>query len=251
MIKFRHMLWSVILLALIASVAWGQLPTKGLVLYLTMEEGKGNIINDQSGNGSKATITGDPKWVKGKFGTGIEFDGETNYAVVNHNPVFDFTEMTAAAWVNWSGLSAGYRFVMCQWGSPGNEWILRVDNKGNFAAVWFIDGKVQKDTERKPFPQGQWQHIAIAHRDGAQTIYRDGEVAVSAKRAGKLAVGKDNVFIGANGTEGDKFGGILDELALWNRALTQDEIKMTMQGITPVRPEGSITTLWGRLKLKS
>jgi len=62
---------------------------------------------------------------------------------------------------------------------------------------------------------------------------------------------KDNIFIGSNGTKDGKFGGILDELALWNRVLTQDEFKIAMGAPTPaVRLESKLPAFWGELKVK-
>ena len=252
MIRFGNILCYVILMFFITVAAWGQLPANGLVLYLNLDEGEGTIVNDQSATGTVGNISGDPSWVDGKFGGGLQFDGANNYVVIEHNTAFDFIEMTAAAWVNWSGLSAGFRFIICQWGSPGNEWIMRLDNAGHLAAIWFVDGAVVRNTDTGNFPQGQWEHVAVTFKDGEQKVYHNGEVVVSSNNTGTLAIGVNSIYIGSNGTKGDKFGGIMDEVALWNRVLSEDEIKSAMLGTaSAVLPNDSLTTSWGKVKLSS
>ena len=249
MIRAKYLLWCIVFLFITSSLAFGQFPKTGLVLYFMFEGGKDAIIEDDSGNGNDATVNGDPKWVDGKYGKGLQFDGNANYLVVKHKPIFDFTEMTAAAWVNWSGLSAGFRFIICQWGSPGNEWIMRIDSEGRFAAVWLIDNLVTRDTEEKKFPQDEWQHVAVTYKDGEQKLYRNGEVVISSNHKGKLPSGNDDVYIGCNGTKGDKFGGVMDEVAIWNKALTDVQIKMVMDGFNAtVQPKDALSISWGLLK---
>ena len=47
-----------------------------LLLYLPFDDGAGKNPKDASGNGNKASIKGDLKWVKGKFNGALEFDGD-------------------------------------------------------------------------------------------------------------------------------------------------------------------------------
>ena len=246
MIRVKRLLWSIVFLVVASSLAWGQFPKTGLVLYFTFEGGEGKTIEDDSENGNDAVVNGDPQWVEGKYDNGLQFDGATDHLVVEHSPLFDFTEMTAAAWVNWSGLSAEHRFIICQWNTV---WIMRIDNEGHFSAVWTIDKMTVTSCLGGEFPQDEWQHVAIALKDGEQKIYRDGEVVTKDEDRGELSIGDANVFIGCSGTKGDKFGGIMDEVAVWNRALSENEITAAMLGSAiAVRSDDSLVTSWGRLK---
>ena len=51
---------------------------KELVAYYSFDEGEGNVLHDLSGNGNDGTIYG-AKWVDGKYGKALEFDGRNNY----------------------------------------------------------------------------------------------------------------------------------------------------------------------------
>ena len=67
---------------LTAALGYADIPESAFVGAWLFDEGQGDNIKDASGNGNHATIAdGDPKWVKGKFGMAMEFDGEVDYLV--------------------------------------------------------------------------------------------------------------------------------------------------------------------------
>jgi len=69
-----------------------------LVLYLPFDEGTGDIAKDGSGNGNDGVLNGKPKWVEGKYGSALEFDGKTNYVEVPFSDTLNITEnLTRAA----------------------------------------------------------------------------------------------------------------------------------------------------------
>ena len=82
-------------------VAQASLDDKSLVLYLSFDEGKGDIAKDSSKHGHDGTLINNPKWVGGKFGKALEFDGnkETHVKV----PITDALQLrekfSAAFWV--------------------------------------------------------------------------------------------------------------------------------------------------------
>ncbi len=59
---------------------------KDLVAYWMFDEGTGRIVKDMTGNGHDGKFVGDPKWVTGKFGKALEFDGSSNYVEVPDDP---------------------------------------------------------------------------------------------------------------------------------------------------------------------
>jgi hypothetical protein len=78
-----------------------------VVLYLPFDEGKGKEVKDLSKSG-KIGVLGTkgkelPKWVDGKFGKALEFDGETNFVEIEETPDFSFASdpgtITLGAWV--------------------------------------------------------------------------------------------------------------------------------------------------------
>ena len=69
-----------------------------LVGYWPFDEGKGSP-KDASGNENHGKIAGEPRWVDGKFGKALEFDGKDDHIVVKDHPTLDFTKnLTIMAW---------------------------------------------------------------------------------------------------------------------------------------------------------
>ena len=82
-------------------VAQASLDDKSLVLYLSFDEGKGDIAKDSSKHGHDGTLINNPKWVGGKFGKALEFDGnkETHVKVPITDALQLREEFSAAFWV--------------------------------------------------------------------------------------------------------------------------------------------------------
>jgi len=74
---------------------------KIIVAIWLLDENKGNVIEDSSGNGHKGEIQGDVKWVKGKFSSALEFPGKgDSYVLIPHDDAFNLTTFSITAWIN-------------------------------------------------------------------------------------------------------------------------------------------------------
>lgn len=100
----------------------------------------------------------------------------------------------------------------------------------------------------------EWVHICfwLDVEGGSRRIYINGklEVADSGKAgvAYKGTAGK--TIVGSWGDRGQKFNGIIDEVQVWDRALTENEIKESMEDLiaSPVEPLDKLATTWGDIK---
>jgi len=105
---------------------------------------------------------------------------------------------------------------------------------------------------------GEWIHIAfwLDVKATSRKIFINGEENV--KDAGKSGIfykgTAGDTMIGSWGGTGQKFSGIIDEVQVWDRALTEDEIKQSMQDLmklgAAVDGVGKMTNTWGRLKVR-
>ena len=83
----------------LTSLSVANVAEDGLVAYWPFDEGKGKEAMDVTGNGHDGEFNDDPKWVKGKFGTALEFDGEDDHVIVADDPAFAIEEnITLMAW---------------------------------------------------------------------------------------------------------------------------------------------------------
>ncbi len=91
----------VIGLVLFATASEAKINTENMVAAWLFDDGKGKDVKDSSTNGNDGKITGNPKWVAGKFGRALEFDGSTYVEVADNSSLGIVDEITIVAMVNW------------------------------------------------------------------------------------------------------------------------------------------------------
>jgi len=189
--------------------------TAGLKAHYEFE---GNA-NDSSGNGRHGTIVGNPTFAAGQIGQAINFDATGDYVE------FDDTGLpegnaprTMSVWIKPEG--AGVRSAL-EWGSNANTQrcgILVQPSNG----IKFV-GKWADVASNGSVANGEWHYVAEAYDGTNMRIYIDGvldkEQAVSINTV--LNVGRIGVNIQSTG---EFFNGAIDEVRIYDRALTQEEI---------------------------
>ena len=105
----------------------------------------------------------------------------------------------------------------------------------------------------KPTPLNEWAHLAGTY-DGKNLIaYKNGKAVETLKHAGDIKAGDDVVRFGARtDNAGGKFRGVLDEVAIFGEALTEQEIQEIMNDgfefVLAVSPNSKLATTWAYLK---
>ena len=230
-----------------------------LVLYFSFDAVSGKEVKDESGTDNNGKIVGSPKLINGKFGKALQITGEADHVEVEHSDSLIFEE--GITYMAWSLIEA--------WVGDGDQWIdkgahsakgtgcgIMVHASANF---YFMigDGGARQDLTflaASKVPVGnQWHHIAATY-DGKKMIsYGDGEPFGERKADFKLSCTTDKPLFVGGGVERPQyaFDGALDEVAIFNRALSPDEIKLTMEGLKKflaVEVADSLPTKWGKLK---
>ncbi len=207
-----------------------------LVAYWPMDEGTGTTVGDVTGSWD-GTITGDVSWVDGKEGMALEFPGGQNY--VNCGNVEIGPDLTLAYWC--FNPEKAYERSIGQHSAnytddPG--WCVYSRNGGE-GTVWFrVHGVV--DTWDGGIiiipdilPKTEWYHLTFTFEGATRELkgYLDGELKVSKilKAGRSIYPNTNDLRMGHVGT-GEPFAGMLDEVAIWNHVLTEDEILAVMEG---------------------
>ena len=209
---------------------------EGLILYFSFDEAQGNTVEDMTGNSHNGTLKEGAEITAGKIGAGalqIEGGNET-MEVDTFAELETYQDNTYLFWIDFTDPASGGWDQIVAKGAPGSDrspgiWVtpegLSIHyryNPGNLG-TWGITPTGNQDGNF--FEMNTWYHIAGV-KTGAELIaYVNGEEkareAVPAEHAqgeGMLYVGKSQTYAGP----GAKF--IIDELAIYNRPLTQDEI---------------------------
>jgi hypothetical protein len=213
-----------------------------------MDDGSGPIITDSSiynDGGILYPTPAGPDWTRGVVGDGLSFDGNSDYIDLGNPSNLAITgAITIEAWVLRSGPPGSYpsQHAYNNIVAKGGIWTsnsayvfgIRHTNDASYNGLylsWKNGGTtygVQTWTGYDPFDDGQWHHIAGV-RDANYDIrlYIDGQLSATDTDNIAPIDGGQNVFIG-RGTHGNwnegNFNGKLDEVAIWEKALSPDEI---------------------------
>ena len=238
-----------------SSTVWAK-PPDGLVFFLAFDEGSGDKVNDLSGFGNHGIIEGKIDWIKGKFKGGFHFDGITHIAVKNVKPLTELTHpMSVAVWVN-PDVLGGWRNIieMDRTGaSKVGGWKMGLHDSGSI--VWTTYG-VKDFISTTPLETGKWTHV-VSTWDGAQAIvYVDGKPDAPIAGGGVIDV-KDTADIpsldlGWRRSSGvSTFQGGMDEVCIFKKMLSQNEITAIMKGVgdlMSVDSKEKLSTAWGNIK---
>jgi hypothetical protein len=98
------------------TLGYADVPKDALISAWLFDEGKGDTVEDASGNGNDMTIAGGaPKWVEGKVGKAMEFDGGADYLTAPDSPNLDSIngpDVSIVAWVNGTSFAGAARHVL-------------------------------------------------------------------------------------------------------------------------------------------
>ncbi len=211
----------------------------GLVGYWSFNEGTSTIAHDFSGNGNNGTLSGStlPAWTSGKFGNGLSFDGSTSYVdIANSSGVADnLSAMTVSAWFKTTNTSGNGQNIVAKDTSVNNGvgWALFTDGGSAFICLGVSGSVYTCAGTTANVADGKWHHAVwtmTGNSFAAQTIYIDGIAQslsnVSGGTVSSFSNGVD-IYIGADAgsaSNDQKFNGSIDEVRIYNRALTATEV---------------------------
>jgi len=228
--------------------------TSGLVGYWRFEEGSGTTASDSSGNGNNGTLTSSSMWTTGgEFGNGINFTGTNlqniSIASTSSSLSSNSTGLTVATWINaasWpqsaSALSAG---IVSDWNTftVGSQkgYLLRVFNNTGCLIFTFniADGINYNSTNSHCsdintfYSTNTWIFVVgVYSANNYLKIYVNG-VQSSSTTSNIASVmmpqTSKSLYIGYTGINAGYFNGTIDEVQIWNRSLTADEVRELYQ----------------------
>jgi len=200
---------------------------------------------DTSGQGNHGTFTNmdlNKSIVRGKLGQALNFDGVDDYVTGSATAIANATQFTVAMWVyrTKTGSTYGYFSTLGADGSVNGPFIdggFQIDGDGWFGTERFrfivdCDGGDIHVRNQSLVPLNTWTHIAVAW-DGVCSasnvlFYFNGaqeSATVLSGTAGGSYTAASGAFKIARRVSASNFGGLIDDVRIYNRALTGDEIK--------------------------
>jgi len=260
-----------IVLALTTNIVYGQVIEDGLISYWTFDKDDidGIVVKDIVGE-QHAQMQGSSQIVEGKVGNAIELNGSTDWLLVNddiNTMKLPTREITCEVWVSPEEFDAWGTFLGVFQDNGGFEkgWILgTVHNEEGAGANEFSFAISSEDADdgdgdltyfhSGPYEIGNWYHVAGVY-DGIKTkIYVNGELVVDSEGQSGDIVYPDNGFfvIGVykDDNEHDPFKGKLDEIRLYDKALTEENVlqNMNSEGMA-LDAFAKLSISWGEIKI--
>jgi hypothetical protein len=262
--KARFLLIGVVVLfvaCVLTTSSYAKIDSKTAIGIWLLDEGKGDITADSSGNKNDGTLGSNPVWVDGKFGKALEFSGVNNYVDAGNNiSLYPTKTISVFAWIYPHNVSpADYPRIVSTLKNDGtwkgyeiyqnvntNNIAVQINTGGSFAA--YSIGALTKNV---------WAHVGFTFDGKSIITYFNGVASNPNSDPGDITytVPAANLRIAFNPNVGSDFDGIIDEVAVFNAVLIEQDIKSIMTdgidkalNLTAVDSAGKLATTWGDLK---
>ena len=223
-----------------------------LVLHLSFDELAGDVVKDSSEFGNDAIFNkGNPKLIDGVFGKAMEFDGKTAGEIADSPSLDIVNAITIEFWALVKGGEAIQSGV-----EKGAAWVsglynlAALYNGGTILQFFDLPEPCNDDNIGPSIQDGEWHFLAGTWDGDNILLYIDGELEAEMPCKGELKPNDAPLFIGARGGSGRFLTGALDEIKMYNYALTKEALLKDMaEPVTlHVDVHDKLATVWARLK---
>jgi len=231
-------------------------PPAGLIAHWKFDEGSGTTASDSSGNGNNGTLTNGPLWITGKSGRAIQFDKIDDVVKIDAPTAFDnLPQLTISAWINpKSAGEGGFGRIIEKADGVTNPttrgWNLYVTSSNQIAfAANFASANLDRRSSANTLTLNQWQYVTLTW-DGSSSVsgvhfYVNGnEVTYATNTSGsgtRVLDDTEDLRIGNNESGARTFDGAIDEVKVYNRALTPEEVRQVATAQTARSVNTSLT----------
>jgi hypothetical protein len=219
-----------------------------LVAQWPLDETSGDVVQDIIGGRDGEIINSELSWVPAKFENGLQFDGK-GVVEVTKDPELELTDsVTLTAWVKFDDLEGRQDIV-----SYADSYAIMKESD-NTLRGFIYQGAWPMANGATAAEADQWYFAAMTYDSMEIRIYVNGELDGSVGAPGEIQFQEAPFwFGGAPADQGQPwfFKGILDEVEIWSRAMTEEEVMEVYQNppiSSPVDSKGKLATRWGDLK---
>jgi hypothetical protein len=213
------------MIALAAVLGWTCTSSADLVGWWKFNEGSGSVAGDSSGKGLDASIEG-PAWIEGQSGSALEFNGTDSLVRI---PEFTTGPVqTVAAWIKIDVVQGGQKQIFNGNGPPHMNFEL---------ANGQIEGRVYTGSGNitltgPEVPVGLWTHVAWVWDFSANRseLYIDGESVALGEASNTIEHSSESIIGRHPSATTASFLGAIDEMRIYDHALTLAEIQAAMKG---------------------
>jgi hypothetical protein len=202
-------------------------PGRGLVLHYTFDADEGDRVSDRSTQKNHGKVIGATWSAEGKIGGAYEFDGKNDWIDCGNDPSLSIPgPMTISLWVKFNSKKLNSGLCTKGTGNGGESWLL--DNRFRWVRRKAADGLPVITMNKAGYPPGAWYHLAAVDDGQRLRLYVDGRCVSEAIYGVESQVNDHVVSLGGrqanNGPYNLMLDGLLDEVAIYSRGLSEEEI---------------------------
>lgn len=259
----KTILFVLVFCLIVSEMVFAEIFSTDFVGAWPFDEGVGKKAVDISGKSGDATIQGTPKWVVGKFGSAVKFDGKSDYIEIKLPDIFNGipkNDFTMAFWTNIQDISGSgtiwTRLMEARYDDLNYiQFVIQI-NDGELGVNLVSDGVENTFIVNSPIKADTWYHVTATWIASKKTLgfYLNGVLQTGVGTA-PASPGTQKILNIARRSDGNTdtyFDGIVDEFAIFNRALTEEEIKTLMskglRTLASVSSSGKLINIWGKIK---
>lgn len=211
-----------------------------LVSHWTMDgpDISGSTVKDVHGS-NDGTKNGDPIAREGQLGQALKLDGDDDFIKVSDSNSLSFSDqITVSMWVyplSYSTQDFVDDTFVGTWGLNENRLLFRRDKGNNRTEFWLnglSDRQVVTQSGVRP-PEDEWTHLAATYDGSKMQIYFNAKQKASTVSGGAINDSTDPVFIGSENGKNHFFHGISDDVRIYDKSLSAEQISRLYTATKP------------------
>jgi hypothetical protein len=207
----------------------------GLAAAWGFNETSGTTATDTSGNNNTATLLNGLARVAGKYGNGLSFDGTNDYLSAADSTSLSITgsALTLSMWLKPAGGAGDQVLLGKHWNtsmtSPYYQYGVELQS-GATTPVFEIgtSSGVRSASMGKALSTSQWSHLAIVFNGTTVQFYVNGALSSTQNLSATITARPNPLRMGADANTSQFYRGLLDDVRIYNRALTPQENQADM-----------------------
>jgi outer membrane biosynthesis protein TonB len=202
----------------------------GLVAAYAFNEATGTTVHDASGNNNNGTISSAAWSTGGRFGSAISFNGSSSIVTIPDSASLHLSKaVTLEAWISPTSASGEWQNVIFkEMPSDGAFFLYRSGFSAAPVGGLFTTAEYDEAGNTSP-TLNTWTHLAFTYDGATAKLYVNGVLNVSQAKTGTIAATTGVLHIGGDTAFGEHFHGLIDEVRVYNRALSATEIQTDMK----------------------
>ncbi|MDP2638453.1 MAG: LamG domain-containing protein, partial [Candidatus Levybacteria bacterium] len=193
--------------------------TQGLAGWWKMDSCSSNPVDDSSGNNANATRIGSVITAVGKDGSACQLQG--GYITISSPALRSLTSnFTVATWVYPRAINTTYSRIISADSYPNQKWYIE-NHGGSPGKLIFRAGN--GSTSNTTLVVNTWYHVVMVREGSSTKLYINGNLDKSA--SGGSISANSKIGIGADAAGGSKLSGKIDDMRIYDRALSVTEVQ--------------------------